>query len=64
MSGIYESAFDFGLKLLWTQGLLRDAQKRIADLKMARRVVKYAIALMKSGRTGGEPKEGHNVNNL
>jgi len=32
--------------------------QRIADLKMARRVVKYAIALMKSGRTGGEPKEG------
>jgi hypothetical protein len=26
-------AFNFGLSLLWTQGLLRDAQRKIADLE-------------------------------
>lgn len=28
-----EEAIDFGLRLLWMQGLLRDAQEKIAQLE-------------------------------
>jgi len=37
MSSPYESAFDFGMKLLWVQGELRDARKKIEELEKENR---------------------------
>jgi len=65
MSSPYESAFDFGMKLLWVQGELRDARKKIEELekenqelRKKRDIAVGALELMREAILGHITLEG------
>jgi hypothetical protein len=47
-SDIYGQAIDFGLRLLWTQKLLRDAVKKIAALEQENKELRDELARLEA----------------